>query len=595
MKSEGTFQQSLLEAREQFESLLQDFDRFVLDLDGNQESHSAKQLKSLLKAQAEGLIQHLKILSAIFNISSLFSSHSHLNEVLSLIVESVKEVLNFSRVIILLLDRDHTLLECKIITGLTFEQKRRALSRPFILDRHDCVETKVARYGESYLIKNISDPRLTDIDRKIITSMERGCTIYVPITSKNGIIGVLGVDRQSSLPPMQPADVSSIQLFANYIGVLIDNAKLYESIIEHKNHLENIIQQSPSSIIITAPTGEIKLINGAGEKLLGINKIGFLGQPIEQLLGTDIIGKLRHALSDQDRAQFYDLNFERSDRKTLILNLSGLKIKSENISELVIIFQDITDKRIIDRHLQRLDKLATIGTMAAGIAHEIRSPLTSISMDLDSLYESALEKEKVKQTIIYVLNEIERTDKIISNLLQFSRPAGKEFMRFEFSNLINESISLAKKKVGGKSIHFKTDSRLKSPEITGNPDRLKQMIVNLLINGVEAIDSEGVITTETGFLDEKNEYMSKALKNNFFKKHKSVLRIGIKDTGLGIPTEFKEKIFDPYFTTKSYGTGLGLAIVSKIVDEHHGYVSVSSEHGQGALFEVFIPADTLVD
>ena len=595
IKLEGTFQQSLLEAREQFESLLKDFDEFVLKVDGSQAIQSANQFRSLLKAQTEGLIRHLKILDAIFSISSLFSSHSNLNEVLSLIVEGVKEVLNFGRVIILLLNSDRSLLECKVLAGMTSENMKRALSKPFIMDKHDCIETRVARYGESYLIKDIDDPRLTDIDRRVITRMERGATIFVPITSKNGIIGVFGVDRQSPQPPVQPEDIGSIQLFANYIGVLIENAKLYESILEHKNYFENIIQQFPNGIIIIALSGEIKLINKAGERLLGIHKSGFLARPIERLLGTAIAERLRHALLNQDRAQLYDISFERSDKKSLILNLSCLKVKSENISEVVIMFQDMTDKKMIDQHLQRLDKLATIGTMAAGIAHEIRSPLTSISMDLDTLYESAFETEKVQQTIIDVLNEIERTDKIISNLLQFSRHSGKDFVRFEFSNLMDETILLAKKKVGKKRIHFRRDPSSTPQEIIGNPDRLKQMAVNLLVNAVEAIEADGVITTAAGFLDEENEYMSRALKNRFFKKHKSVFRICIKDTGAGIPLEFKEKVFDPYFTTKGYGTGLGLAVVSKIVEEHQGYVSVSSEPGQGSMFEVFLPADTLAD
>ena len=150
-----------------------------------------------------------------------------------------------------------------------------------------------------------------------------------------------------------------------------------------------------------------------------------------------------------------------------------------------------------------------------------------------------------------------------------------------------------KKKMDGKKIHFRTGFPSTPLEITGNPDRLKQMIVNLLLNAIEAIELEGIITAETELLNENIEYMSQALKESFFKRHGGILRIGIRDNGVGIPPEFKDKVFDPYFTTKNYGTGLGLAIVSKIVEEHQGYVSLSSKPGQGALFEVFIPANLL--
>ncbi len=250
---------------------------------------------------------------------------------------------------------------------------------------------------------------------------------------------------------------------------------------------------------------------------------------------------------------------------------------------------------MIDDQLQRLDKLASIGTIAAGMAHEIRSPLTSISMDLDSLYESAFKKEEVQKTIVQVLDEIERVDKIVSNLLQFSRPASREFVRFELVSVIKESLLLARKKIGEKRIQFKTELPSTGLEITGSPDRIKQMIVNLIINAIEAIEVEGTITLRTELLKKSDMYLSEVLKESFFYRYKNIIRITIEDTGQGIPPESKDRIFDPYFTTKSYGTGLGLSIVAKIVEEHQGYVSVSSKSDQGTIFEVLIPANLIAE
>lgn len=589
--SDGVFNQNAMEAIEWFENLLGDFDKVVLGLKGDPDSPPVQNFKSLLRTQSGAIIQHLKILSAAFNISSLFSSHSRLNEVLSLIVESVKEVLSFSRVIILLLNNDRTLLESKIIVGLNAHQTQRALTKPFFLNRHDCLETKVARFGESFLIKDINEPGLTDIDRKIYARMEKGSTIYVPITSKNGVIGVLGVDRHPSLPPLGVEDVDRVKIFANYIGVLIENAKLYESILEHKTRFENIVQQSPDGIIITSPTDEIRLINQACEKFLGIAKEDYLARDLHQLLGMKLTKKVKRALSTHDRVDLYDQFFVLRGGPTVILNLSASRIRTEDGPELLIILQDITERKMIDVHLQRLDKLATIGTMAAGIAHEIRNPLTSISMDLDVLYECASDKQRVQETILHALTEIERTDKIISNLLQFSRPAVEEFVSFDLIALLTDTISFARKNASDKTIEFESDFPLEQLQITGNPDRVKQMVLNLLINAVDAIESTGTITIQADLVDERHQYVSEALKYSFFRKHRNIARIGIRDTGHGIPEEIKKKIFDPYFTTKSHGTGLGLAIVSKIVDEHHGYISFSSEQGEGTLFEVFFPAE----
>jgi signal transduction histidine kinase len=121
------------------------------------------------------------------------------------------------------------------------------------------------------------------------------------------------------------------------------------------------------------------------------------------------------------------------------------------------------------------------------------------------------------------------------------------------------------------------------------------MIVNLIINAIEAIEVEGTITLRTELLKKSDMYLSEVLKESFFYRYKNIIRITIEDTGQGIPPESKDRIFDPYFTTKIYGTGLGLSIVAKIVEEHQGYVSVSSKSDQVTIFEILIPANLIAE
>jgi len=588
--SKGVFHQDIPKLEGEARSILREFDKFVSEIKGGNADESHKKLRSLLEKHSDELTEHFKILSTIFHISSLFSSHSNLNEILSHIVQSVKELLNFNRVIILLLNEKGSLLECKIMSGMSQDKIAWTQSRPLSMENHECIETKVAKFGNSYLIEDINDPRLTEIDRKIIRTFGRGTTIYVPIISKKGIIGVLGVDRKSHRPRLKLEDVYRVQLFANYIGGLIENAKLYDTIVRHKNHFENIVKQSPNGIIVADAHGNTSLVNQAAERLLDINPTQFLGLPIERMLKPELVRNVRQALSSQDRVQFFDLDYENLDGKKLILNVSALNLRYENKTEIIFIFQNITEKKMIDDHLQRLDKLASIGTMAAGIAHEIRSPLTSISMDLDSLYDSPFKMEDVRKTIVQVLNEIERIDNIVSNLLQFSRPANREFVCFELRDVIEKSISIAKKKIGEKRIQIQTEIGSSKLEITGSPDRVEQMIINLIINAIEAIRVEGTITLKAEMPKTSDFYLSKPLKESFFCSYKNIIKITIEDTGDGIPPELIERIFDPYFTTKNSGTGLGLSIVTKVVEEHQGYISVSGTPGQGSIFEIFVPA-----
>ena len=182
-------------------------------------------------------------------------------------------------------------------------------------------------------------------------------------------------------------------------------------------------------------------------------------------------------------------------------------------------------------------------------------------MDLDSLYESASDKERVQDTIVKVLEEIERMDNIVSNLLQFARPTSDEHTMLSIPKVIDESISLVRRKIGQKRIQFRTHFMPACPDVSANPGRLKQMLINLLTNAVEAIEREGVITVRTDILNEHNGLMSRALEDSAFRKFADVLKISVEDNGSGVPAEFKDKIFDPYFTTKPQGTGLGLAIV----------------------------------
>lgn len=583
----GPFFNRTLEVKYEFDSLLECFDEIILEMNRDIEEPSIRRFKKLLRSQTEGLIQHLKILSTVFKISGMFSTRISLDEVLSLIVDTIKVELNFSRVIILLLNDDNTLLECKIITGMTPQQKLRALRLPIVMNKHDCLETKVARTGESFLINDIKDERLTDIDRKIIKNWNRQRTIYAPIISKNGIIGVLGVDAPLFLPPLRSSDVGRVQLFANHIGLLIENAKLYESIIRHKDLFERIVEHSPNGIIVINRE-EVKHINPAGIKILGISKSDYIGKLIGSLLGEQVADKLRYNVNESTQMEPFEFNVKVQDRRRIIINLSVVKMKSLGSLEHIIIFQDVTKKKTINKYLERLDKLATIGTIAAGIAHEVRSPLTSITMDLDSLYGDTKNEVKVRKTIAQTLNEIERIDRIISNLLQFSRLSNEGFIHADLITIIKDSLLLAKRNAMNKDIKFKTI--LPESMISYiNPDKLRQVLINLLINSIESISSKGEIIVEANFVDKKDDILDMVLNISTPDRFENLIRIAVKDNGKGIPAEIVDRVFDPYFTTKTTGAGLGLSISSKFVNEHGGIMTVQSEFNTETLFEFFIP------
>ena len=230
------------------------------------------------------------------------------------------------------------------------------------------------------------------------------------------------------------------------------------------------------------------------------------------------------------------------------------------------------ERRRLMVQMQRADRLAALGEIAAGVAHEIRNPLTSIKGFVQLIEEElSAEDPRLEYTQI-VIREVDRMNRIINELLYYARPSESEKISGSINRIIEDTLFLINIKTINPKVQVHTQLNSELPNLCIDVEQIKQVFMNLLINSIQAIEKSGEINLETSLTPDGK-----------------LVRIAIRDTGKGIKPENLKKLFDPFFTTRDKGTGLGLAVVQKIVEMHRGYVEVESQPGQGTTFTVFLP------
>jgi len=526
------------------------------------------------------------LLSHIFEISSLLTSSPDLGEVLNAITNRAMNGLNFDRAIVMLLNNDKTKLECRCIKGFTPEGEKRAWEKPLIMDEHDCYETKVVRYGNPRFIPDTENAHdVTPIDRVINRYHERKSVLYVPLKIKDKILGLLGVDRYRTRMEITQDDVESLTIFANQASIIIENAGLYQALNDEKVLSENIIKCSTNGVIVSDLMGNILNVNPRVEEILGVPKEAAVKQRIQDIFKFNANDRWRiyRALKKNENIHFFDFPYRRSDDKQLVLNLSGFSVHDENHNTLgaVTVIADLTEKKRMDDYLLRVEKFAALGRIAAGIAHEIRNPLAGIYTTVQNLEDEFREDDLRKTDLKNIMQEIDRVEHLIREVLDLVRPVPLQIEDFDIHDLLSTTLSLLKKEMAGKKIELRTEYGAGYPVISADPNRLRQVFLNLTINAIESINGGGKIAVRTNEVkrgDRDGEWIA----------------IDIIDNGIGIPAKHMSRIFDPFFTTKNGGTGLGLTVTHKIIEEHNGRIEVESRADQGAAFRVLLPVGRAV-
>ena len=356
----------------------------------------------------------------------------------------------------------------------------------------------------------------------------------------------------------------------NLINILTDENEL----------LEVVLDSMPDGVIVSDKDENLLFINKSAKRLL---RTYHLNENIENSLWDAVPDrKIREILLDSinshdDKTVSNYIDNRSGDSKILEFTTSPL-IREKCIYGSIIMIKDITEKKIRETKLRRAESLASLTTLAAGVAHEIKNPLGSISIYLQLIEKLVLkkendpEKEKILENISVINEEVERLNKIVVDFLFAVRPINLDLEYNNINKIIDETLEFMKVEFEDAGIEVVKELSDNVPDIMIDSRFVKQALINLLKNAEAAMkEKKGVLEIKT-YLKESN------------------VQLEIKDNGCGIPERIMGRIFEPYFTTKDFGSGIGLTLVYKIIKEHKGDITISSTVGEGTVFTLSFPA-----
>lgn len=347
-----------------------------------------------------------------------------------------------------------------------------------------------------------------------------------------------------------------------------------------KTLMRNILESIPTGVLTLDALGNVTSLNGAADRLLGLRPSTIVGRPVESLaeVAPELAAWIRAALAGMQRRQEADFSLDRgADRRVLLQvwasDLQGERGGSEG---LVILLRDISEMSRLELQLRRADKLAALGTLAAGVAHEVKNPLHALNLNLHLLAQELGSPQRsdgeVKGYLEVLRSEIQRIHRIVENFLRFSKPSIPETKPLDLNALLERVLSLVAFEAADCGVAIETQMDPAVDSIAGDEGQLSQVFLNLAINALQAMPSGGTLTVRTRAVD-------------------GMAEVEFRDTGEGISAEHLPHLFDPYFTTRPGGMGLGLAIAHRIVEGHHGTIDVESEIRKGALVVVRLPRE----
>jgi len=358
----------------------------------------------------------------------------------------------------------------------------------------------------------------------------------------------------------------------------------------------DIVQSLDSGLLTIDSRGRITSFNKTAQKILRLDP-NEMEQTHIQPLFPDIDEAIFSMEGNSPKAnpyQRYETTFVDKTGKTLFLgfSVSPLRDNNDRITGKTFIFQDITTFKEMEEQIKRSDRMATIGQFAAGIAHEIRNPLTSLSGSIQVLKEELKLRGANRHLMDIILRESERLNNLITDFLLFAQPSRINREKMDIGQVIDETLQLFNNSPGhNRAIKIVKEFK-RETFLLGDQHQLKQLFWNLFINAAQIMPNGGELRVKLETVN--TDGTSGRFQGAKQREITPFAKISVSDTGNGIHPDEKEKIFEPFFTTKEGGTGLGLAIVHRIVENHDGFISVNSQQNEGTTFEIFLSMEGLV-
>jgi PAS domain S-box-containing protein len=429
------------------------------------------------------------------------------------------------------------------------------------------VLTRAVRERKSFNIANVREEALSDT----ILIQQLGTQAYavVPLISRDKVIGIIWVDNYFNRKPITEEDMTFLVSFSNHVASAIESARLFEQVKMAEQQLENIFESISDMVYFNSKDYEIKSINKAVSKKLGLPPSEIIGKKCYEVFhGTnEPYEKCPHHKTVNTKKAYIEELEDPNMGGTFLTSSSPIFDMNGEFIGSVHVVRDITELKNLQRKLAMSHKMASLGEVAAKVAHEIRNPLVSVGG-----FAKRLEKKldgNLKEYATIIVKEVNRLEDILTEILGFVKEVRLSMETVDLNSLVEEVITLMGSDIEEKGISLSKDFGPPA-QVFVDTNRVKEAVLNIVSNAVQSLPGAGAIYIRTYIKD----------------KHAV---IEIRDTGRGIPVDDQPFIFNPFFTTKPSGTGLGLAITHRIIQEHNGNIEVESSPDEGSVFRVYIP------
>jgi two-component system, NtrC family, sensor kinase len=408
---------------------------------------------------------------------------------------------------------------------------------------------------------------------------------FIPCRVQQKTVAVLGLGRTTGGDFLTSEDVELLESLGNYVGIAIQNAQLYASLGEKieeyerlKEFNENIVESVNVGILTLDLNDRVESWNSQMEVLYAKSRAEVMGKPLSELFPPDFMKDFDRIRDKPGVHNLYKFRLASMAGELRTVNMAIAPLLSREFQTVgrIILVDDITDRTQLEGQLAQAEKLSSIGLLAAGVAHEVNTPLAVISSYAQMLTKQAKGDEKMSGLLEKITQQTFRASEIANSLLNFSRTSAAEFKEIDIHDVIRETLVLVDHQFKKAQVEVIQKLDAEQPVIRGNHGKLQQVFLNLFLNAKDAMAGGGrlIVATESN----------------------GSVTVKVSDTGSGIPRELLERIYDPFFTTKSTpkdgqrrGTGLGLSVSYGIIQEHAGKIQVESEPGHGTTFEIQFP------
>ncbi len=503
------------------------------------------------------------------------SSETDLNALLSSVVDRLSRTLAVDRIAIFLRaeeDSEQFVLSKSIGMNPTSRLDLTFLSAP-----------RPGAAGHMFFENTHQVPRETPGSQEAIARLD--LNYYIPCRAQQKTVAVLGLGKTTKGDYLSSEDVELLETLGGYLGIAIQNGRLYASLQQKvaeyerlKDFNENIVESINVGVMALDMEDRIESWNAQMEVMYALPRWQALTQPVRSIFPGEFVEEFYRVRQNAGINNLYKfrLSTPAGETRTVNVAIAPLVTRKFQVIGRLVIMDDITERVELEGQLSQADKLTSIGLLAAGVAHEVNTPLAVISSYTQMLAKQLQGDPQKSGLLEKITRQTFRASEIVNNLLNFSRTSGTEFANVDINKVITDTLALLEHQFKVSKITVESDLTPNLSPIHGNPGRLQQVFLNLFLNAKDAMAGGGKLTVATA--------------------NGEVISVRVSDTGSGIAPEHIQRIYDPFFTTKTSpkegqtrGTGLGLSVTYGIIQEHAGKIRVESDPGAGTTFALDFP------